>query len=278
MSKRDLPLKKALMWILLATCLVSGSASLGILYYFHLKEMQKQDPAYRVIAIVQTGPYQGYFRTVYLAELLGLSIDRPTNLYALNLKKETQKLLASPLIKSAKMTKVKPGTVSIDYTPRIPVAHLGDFTNTAIDAEGYLIPFKPFFSPKKLPEIFVGDNGREVKWGHPLKGGLALKVFSSLTTLCRKERFSLRKLDISRAEKASLGQKQFVAEMDDGNSVWILRLSVDNYETDFTRFIALYHELQKKGLIGGMETTTVDLRIPQLAYIKQDRKFLDQNY
>src|SRR5262245_27517132 len=140
MIKSQLPLRRALLWIAVITCLVSGSTGAGIWYYLHVKKIRMQDDAYRIIAIVQSGPQKETLRTVYLAELLSLSVDQPTNLYQFHLETAKKKLSASPLIKSAEIKKMKPGTLLIEYTSRAPVAFLGDFTNTALDDEGFLIP------------------------------------------------------------------------------------------------------------------------------------------
>ena len=270
------PLRRAVIYITIITCLVSGTAGSAILYYFHLKRLRAQDEAYQVIAIVQTGLHKETLRTVYLAELLGLSIDRPTNLYQVNLKTEKQKLLASPLIKSAEITKIKPGTLIIDYVPRIPVAFLGDFTNTALDEEGFLIPFKPFFSPKKLPEIYLGNMGDEIKWGKAVegkRGELAMSLFPFFSALCKEEGLILKTIDVSQAEALSLGQRQIIVEFEDSRNVWILRCSLENFNVEMTRYIALRRHIQLTEDKGNESYIRVlDLRIPQLAFLKSEKK------
>lgn len=269
-----IPLRKAVIYIALITCLISGTAGIGMLYYFHLKNLRKHDEAYQVVAIVQKGPHKETLKTVYLAELLGLSIDQPTNLYQLNLKNEKQKLLASPLIKFAEIIKLKPGTLVIEYSSRIPVAFLGDFTNTALDEEGYLIPFKPFFSPKKLPEIFLGNMGDEIKWGKPVegkRGELAMKLFQFFSSLCKDEGLILKAIDVTKAEALSFGQREVVLEFEDSKNIWILRCSLENYERESARYITLRHYLSSlESFIQNKNSFTwvIDLRIPQLAFIK----------
>ena len=269
-----IPLRRALIYIALITCLISGTFGMGILYYFHLKQLRKHDEAYHVVAIVQTGPHKETLRTVYLAELLGLSIDQPTNLYQLNLKNAKQKLLASPLIKSAEITKLKPGTLVVEYLPRVPVAFLGDFTNTALDEEGYLIPFKPFFSPKKLPEVFLGNIGDEIIWGKPIegkRGELAMKLFMFFSALCKDESLILKTIDVTKAETLSFGQREIILEFEDSGNTWILRCSLENYEREANRYIALRDYLRSLENFPGDKNPfvrVIDLRIPQLAFIK----------
>jgi hypothetical protein len=266
-----LPLRRALVYIVLITFLVSGTTGVSIWYYFYLKKLRIQDASYHVVAIVQAGPYKETLRTTYLAELLDLSIDRPTNLYQLNVKNKKDKLLASPLIKNAEIAKLKPGTLLIDYSPRIPVAFLGDFTNTALDEEGFLIPFKPFFSPKKLPEIYLG-NMDEIKWGHTIegkRGKLGMKFFTFFSTFCKKEGLILKTIDVTQAEALSFGRRQIVLEFEDSGDMWILRCSLENYENEIARFIVLREHVQslERSCSEGKDFRVVDLRIPQLAFL-----------
>jgi len=244
---------------------------MGMLYYFHVKKLRQQDEAYHVVAIVQRGIHKETLRTVYLSELLGLSIDRPSNLYQLNLKDEKQKLLASPLIKSAEIMKLKPGTLVIEYIPRVPVAFLGDFSNTALDDEGFLIPFKPFFSPKKLPEIYLGTFGDEIRWGKPIegkRGELAMRLFMFFSALCNDEGLVLKTIDVTRAEALSFGQRQIVLELEDSGDIWILRCSLENYETEIARFSVLRRHFRSlEGSDAKDSYRVIDLRIPQLAFL-----------
>ena len=82
----------------------------------------------------------------------------------------------SPLIKKASIKKIPPGTLYIEYQMRVPLAYLGDYTNTALDEEGYLFPFSPFFTPKKLPIIYLGLQQDDAQWGMTLKQDQRLQL------------------------------------------------------------------------------------------------------
>ena len=164
--------KQSLFCLIGSTCLTFVVSACGLLGYRHWNTKRMTDEACRIIAIVQTGPEKEALKTAYLAELLNLSVDKPTQLYALNLKKAEERLLASPLIASVELKRIPPGTLYIDYTVRKPIAWLADYNNTALDAGGYLFPAAPFFTPKQLPEIylvFLPLEARRMTWG--AKGG-----------------------------------------------------------------------------------------------------------
>ena len=175
-----LHLRKALLWILLSVFFITGSSAAALVYFQYVREKQKLDPANNIVAIVQTSSDVEGLRTVYLAELLNLSVDRPTNLYSFNSKEARQKLLSSPLIKDANVRKIRPGTCHVDYTLRKPIAFIGDYTNTAIDANGVVFPFKPFFTPKILPSLYLGEDEEadeeSEEIGHSLYGARLCKA------------------------------------------------------------------------------------------------------
>ena len=86
--------------------LISGSAALCLLYYQHISAQSAQDDRYEIIAIVQTCPQNETLKGVYLAELLNLSVDQPTNLFRFKTKEAVRKLLQCPMIKNASVKKI----------------------------------------------------------------------------------------------------------------------------------------------------------------------------
>ncbi len=276
MEQKKLPFKKALLWILLSTLLVSGSTSAGIYLYHTLRESRISDDKYHIVAIVQTGSDKEALKTVYLAELLDLSIDQPVNLYRFNTEDAQSKLLASPLIKSAEVKKINPGTIYVDYTIRKPVAYLGDYSNTAIDTEGVVFPFKPFFTPKKLPEIYLGLTDEDtIQWGAKQQGHraeLALTLFSIISSNYCTENHHLRQIDVSKADAESYGQREIVVIMEEqikkGDTIChcprILRLDTKNITQALANYMVLNDYLREQE---DVYPVVIDLRIPQLAFI-----------
>lgn len=302
-SSPHIPLKKALIAILLSVVIISGSSFLALTYSNHLKENRRNDPKNQIMAVVQTSPDHEGLKTVYLAELLELSIDAPTNLYAFNSKEALKKLLVSPVIKEAKITKISPGTIWVDYSLRKPVAILGDYSNTMIDREGVPFPIKPFFTPKRLPEIFLGrldeEGAEEVKteqglvWGTAINGKrlrLAFTLLDFFNRYCCDTTTRLERIDVSKAFALSYGQRQIVLILEDscekkknGTLVLciyprILRLDTDNYEQQLHRYLALSSYLYKKEMppldesrevVFHAKAMVIDLRISDLAFISQ---------
>jgi len=179
--------------------------------------------------------------------------------------------MQSPLIKSAEVRKIPPGTIYVDYVSRVPIAFLADYANTAIDAEGVPIPFKPFFTPKKLPEIYLGLDGgeRDGLWGNVLEDQrmeLALEVLHYLAISYPEEIVKVQRIDVSQSNASSYGQRQVVIVFGEDAERQIVRLIGDNY----VEALANYHELRHYLLKSEEAPKIIDLRIPQLAfYVKE---------
>lgn len=285
--QRKIRFRVALLWILLITVVISGSTLIAILYYLHIQEIRELDPKYHIVAIVQSSTDREALKTVYLEELLDLSIDQPVNIHRFNCIEARNKLLTSPLIKDAEVKKILPGTIYVKYNLRKPIAYLGDYTNTAIDKEGFLIPFNPFFTPKNLPEIILGfqsnDNSEHSGmiwkgWGTPISGmkaELAFKLYHFISSYCCSETSVLKRIDVSRAFASSFGQRQIVIVLEDlvekkidrGVSLLpvsrILRLSTEAYQQQLAQYLVLRDRLRSDEA-----ATILDMRIPQLAFIR----------
>ncbi len=285
MADDKMPINRSLLWILVSILLISGSAFMGWLYFLHIRERRLNDDQYRIAAIIQSTAQADALKTVYLAELLDLSLDRPMNLYQFNVKEAAQTLLQSPLIKEASVKKILPGTLYIHYQMRTPIAYIGDFANTAIDEDGVIFPFHPFFTPKRLPTLYLGLDKEECQWGSSLKTSCALELaFSVLQQFEQLQltSFQLKQIDVTKAQEDSYGERQVVLVLNEDSktkrstqSLLFLRLSCDRYPDDLANFRTLQAFLFEKKEKKLPKTQTqnpqgvvVDLRIPHLAFIK----------
>lgn len=288
MSK-EWTMKQALFCLIGSTCLTLTLSLTGYSIWKKQRTEKLQSPAYRITSIIQTGPEKEALKTTYLAELLGLSADKPTQLYALNPKKAAQTLLSSPLIASAKVKRLPPSTLYIDYEVRKPIARLADFQNTAIDKEGYFFPIAPFFSPKRLPSLYLGlspDTESPIE-SPALK--LALDLLHFLETAPWKEGLLIERIDVSNAFAPSLGQREIVLFTEEEFSVRkengeivcvfpkILRLAPKDYAQQLNNFFALRRTMMedyKKQIAtlqegGRFAPRIIDLRLPQLAFVER---------
>jgi len=254
-----LPFAYALTWIVGSALFFTGFSHLFLKSYARKQYQRKHSPHYYLSRIVQTGPQKEMLSTTYLAELIHIAADPPTPIAYFDPVLAKRRLLTSPVIKEAQVELIEPDTIYIDYTVRQPCAMLDDFENTAIDEAGFPFPLFPFFPPKNLPHIYLGET--QIQWTQPLidkKWQLAFEIlkFSS------KLPFTLKRIDVEKAFADSLGTRGIVLTIEDERFTRILRLNTKEYEQNLGNYLELRKELPQKPY-------TIDLRLSQLAFLKE---------
>lgn len=186
---------------------------MGWLYLLNLRASRLHDTRYEITALIQRNKQSDPLKTAYLAEWLGLSIDRPVNLYRFDVAHAAKTLVSTSLIHHASLKKIAPNTLLVDYQMRTPIAYVGDLSNTAIDEEGVLFPVHPFFTPKHLPVLYLGEDVSGCQWGRCMSerppfcfAQTLLKHFYTL----QLENLTIRQIDTARLQASQYGRREVV--------------------------------------------------------------------
>ncbi|MBX9924039.1 MAG: hypothetical protein K2Y01_08005 [Rhabdochlamydiaceae bacterium] len=267
----ELPVWQSVLWIIGSSLLISG----GGYRYLHKKPVKMESPLLQISYIVQTGLQKEVLHADYLAELLGLSFDNPTQLSDFDEESAQKALLSSAIIKEASVKKILPNMVYIDYSVRKPMGWIADFVNTAIDQEGYVFPVSPFFSPKKLPEFYLGKEGlveafqgKDPAFAFPLQGRYIDLAYNVLDLFQKQgnESFTIKRIDVSQAFYPTLGKRGIVVLIENGNnSLHFLRMSTAHVAKEVANYLNLRPHLEETDL--GKDQRVIDLRLPQLAFV-----------
>jgi len=276
MSKKISPvttlsLTEALLWIVGMTLIITMLGHKGIHAYFVYKRHDK------ITYLVQTGPCREQLHSDYFMELLDLSIDKPPLFSSFNIHKAREHLLQhAPILQDVHIQKHAPDTVYIDYTVRTPLFCLGDFHNVAIDRCGVPFPLYPFFSPKRLPEIFFGETTIEqMTLGKALQGKtweMAVELLDYMTK-AGKDQFVLRRIDLSRVDAAMLGKREIIIVIENPQ-LHYLRCSVRHAMAEIDRYLQLRDFLLSTDhqtltvLDKEVSYRVIDLRLEQFAFIR----------
>lgn len=271
-----LPLVRAIAFIALWTLLISGTATALWLGWCYLVCRQQGDNRYYITTIGQRCCAGEPIPTLFLAESLGLSIDIPVNLYHFDLERARASLLSFPAIKEALVHRMPPNTLWVEYSVRTPVALLADFTNIAVDFEGIPFALAPVFSPKILPQIFLGISEEEVLpfYKNILpQEELLHRLHLALDILKFGDAGIERKLvwiDVSQAQAKSWGRRQIVLGFDGScgsESRHLLRLPSDkaSIKEALQLYPLLLPHLNKKTF--NTNPVSIDMRLPSLALI-----------
>jgi hypothetical protein len=290
------PLVRAVAWIVGSALVVAVSGHFFIEHTIHKKRAMLRDPKYRVTRIIQTGPQKEALSTLCLAEIMGLSSDFPIPLSAFNVEQAEKRLSACPVIEKASVSLEKPNTIYVDYLTRHPVAWLYDYVNIGLDEKGCCFPVTPFFSPKNLPEIYLGLFAQHpppppLVWNQPLQEERLKLALSILRLFSAKEYcglFTIRRIDVSSAFAESCGQRQIVLSIEETckkkhgerdihlTQPLFLRLSVKGISQELGNYLSLRQKLWDTidlAQVSGKQEAVlpprvIDLRIEGLAFIQ----------
>ncbi|MBB64147.1 MAG: hypothetical protein CMO81_03710 [Waddliaceae bacterium] len=293
-EKEKLTLSQALILIFLSTVVVSGSATLVWLYFIRVQEQRSNDPAYEITEIEQRSRSSISLPSAYLAEIMNLSVDKSSNLYRFDTRLARQELKKSPYIKAARVWKLEPGRVFVDYIPREPLAFLIDYQDVLMDRSGVLMPQFPCYGPLLLPEIRLGLSGFSKenggKWNQAIENS-RLDLAFDILDLCKRifPSSRIQRIDVAQAEAKSYGERQVIVMIDEEFLVSeektlvmprTLRLNVRSYYQELHDYLVLSQHLKELELKKAEASSerfyiadelVIDLRIPQLAYIEKIR-------
>ena len=266
--KDKLSLSTATLWILLSVVLISGTAFMAWLYYIHVLNHRLHQKQYNIHEIIQKNSQAESLSTNFLAELLNLSADQPTSIYAFSKDLAEKRLLQFPLIRTAVIKKIRPNIIYIDYSLTAPVAYLGGVTNTAIDKYGVMIPMHPFFTPKVMPTFFLSLPA-VVDWGVSLQANDEFAAALSLLNLLSKvlpPNYLVQEIDTHNMYSKKLGQQEIVVvliktELDQSKKVYV-RLNSANFLDNIKQLLAV----ERAANIDADHI--VDLRISGRAFVK----------
>ncbi len=283
------PIITAVYWIVGSVILVALIGFAVLQHFLSERQNKERDPKYRIVRVVQTGPQKEALSTLYLAELMQLSIDRPYTAQSFNLKLAQQRLKDSPVIENAKVSFDKPGTVIVDYIARRPIAWLYDYINVGVDAHGVPFPIYPFYSSKKFPEIYMGEPWQLV-WNQPIDHP-KMRLALSLLDLLGPAPFLIKRIDVGGAFAESYGKRQIVVIIEEQFKVdyldkeitcilpRTLRLSTKDFKQELGNYLVLRDELslsfdpklvsfEGEGRVARLPEQVIDLRISGLAFLK----------
>jgi hypothetical protein len=256
------------LWMLsLGSTLMVAAISWGIWQQILLN--RAADPDYAVEALVQTGPEVEPLPSSYLAEMLGLSVDQPVNLHQLHLPSLQKKLTQSPCIAQATLQRIGKNTLQVTYTARQPVAVLADLNNSLLGADGAILPYQPFFRPRRLPSIFLGVQPEAVKklgkaiWGSPTHPKVSSLANDMLKHPLWNE-LDLVWLDLSHAFDQDYALAELVIGCqikDSGHTLWV-RLSPRYWLEGLTHLQCL---ASQSSILS--DTQIADLRMPMVAIL-----------
>lgn len=235
-------MRRPFLFIFLSTLIISGTAWGLWGLQMGWKYSKSIDPRYTIRAIVSKPIASERLMPAILAEWLDLSTSKGRNLYRFNLEQARVKLESQPPVKKVALSRLPPSSLLVEVELRKPMALMGDRTNTAISEEGVLFSLVPYYTPKKLPRLFLGSRDN-----FPL----AKDLLHHFERKGRLDKVDL--IDVEKSQSSSYGDREVIIRYD---GIW-MRIEPDHWQEGIDKFFKVKH----------IEAKIVDLRIRGLAII-----------
>jgi hypothetical protein len=213
-----------LFWKRASLFLILGVMSLIGIYGLKMLIQSKKEVPYRVLIAVAKG--NEILDTPLLCEILGVNAQQNLSFEQMRHRAYNYGIFTSLFLSSR-----SGGKLYCRYTLREPIYQLGNRAHTYMDLEGNSFPSAPFYSPKKLPRLYLSE--REVFC-------LTEKEKSFLDQLRSSFLFSsLVSIDLSKIEEENLGVREIVLKTSQGS---YLRLPTVNTLERIEKFENSYQE------------------------------------
>ncbi len=251
---------KPIFFVVLSIFITTALGFSTFRFYRNFTAKQMVQAKYLITEIIQTGPEREALPTTFLAELMGLSQDEPSNFYSFDENKARQNLLECAVIKSANVKKMKPSTIYVDYEVYKPIALFDDQQNIGLDESGKKFPIAPYFFAKKLPYFLFGQSDVDIN-----KFQLGLAILSFFDKREAFEGVYVKRIDVSNAFHPSFGKREVVITLEQKDRSCYLRLTPHKFPEELTHFISM-NSMWKEGKT---KKSIIDLRLSKVAYIEE---------
>lgn len=203
-----------------------------------------------------------------LASLLEIKEGEP--LFSVQPDVLLSRIHACPAFAGARVWRLLPGTLGVEYTLRTPVASLGGVRNVVFDKKGTFFFLLPYFAPKKLPSICFDlpplTTLEELQRASSVEMTLALRMLSALTTFAAKHTLTLERIDLSKKNHPNIFRREivitFAPEISKGGEYLYIRCNARSLSLKKLQKVCTY--ICRSGFHSGI----VDIRFPSCALVK----------
>ena len=141
--------------IVVASSCFWGALFGAVLWHNRQQQRRQHDERFVLKRLASRGLTQDRLPLGVLSELLDVSALPSRSLLAIHPEEARRRLLACPAVAQAKVWRLLPGTLGVEYALRPPVATIAGFKNIGVDRCGTVFFLFPFYAPKRLPALIV---------------------------------------------------------------------------------------------------------------------------
>lgn len=250
-------------WVL-KCAIIFGSICVFSLPVYLLLFAEKAKTPVHLKTLIQKTPSLNSLSPRFFSDYLSL---RPKGNYLkidkLDIGKINSKLESFPIFKKVEAVFSHQGQLEIYYELRTPYAYLKDFSQLALDQEGYVIPANLFFSPKKLPFVYLGLHS--ITWNSSHDMTLVKQIIDAIAPF-ENQTLKLELIDVSLLSHKLASHREVVVTVSYNKHSHYLRIKPQLVDLAISRYVQLFHE---KHLGSTLDQDLIfDARISKFATLK----------
>ena len=265
-------LLSALFKIIGVSCCLWGAFFAAWWWHHRQQEERKNDPRFLVKRVAARPTTQDRLPLGVLSEILNLTSSSSVSLFTLEPSAAQKQLLCCPAFAKAKVWRLLPGTLGVEYALRTPAATLAGLKNVGIDGTAAVFFLFPYYAPKKLPAIVlpIGDlktlsevqqRVRRIK-----ETGIALKLLERITPMAASHHLAVDLVDMTSFHQQNIFRREivlaFTSPLSSETRLYV-RINSKKLLLKLDLLPALFHHLLQGVFRGG----TIDLRYDGLAIV-----------
>jgi len=245
------------LWVGLSICIVS------LPVYLYLFVQKEKTPIYLTTLIQKTHGLDSVSAR-FFSDYLGLyPYGMPLKIKRLDAKKIEKKLRDFPIFQDVDVEFTPQGELLVTYDLRKPLFYLRDYNNCALDFEGRVLPLVPFYSPKKLPHIYLGLQ--RLLWNQSHDIELASSIIRYFNH-DRLQLFELKLIDLSKLKALVPSHREVILTLSISGHLHYLRINPGHWHRALNRYIRLFEEAKLSKTLD--QDVIFDARISKFATLK----------
>lgn len=239
------------LFFIFGSCIVTTAIFFGLQ---SLKKNEQNNQKYLIQKILIKGQNGDFLSGDLFAELVDVSICDPTPFFAFDTQETKKKIKKTGIFRKIDFRKKRPDCLVVIYALFDPIAIVEDQANTLLNEEGRVMAYRPFFSPKKLPKVILGEH---LAWNQKIATEKWLLIQSILSLDAQ-----MITIDLRFCWEQKKQYKELVLEVERKSIFDLVRLNPATFEEEWKQYLQIKEMLP-------LEPQIVDLRYKDMALFEK---------
>ena len=243
-------------------------------FWWHSRQQQRRQSDERFVLqrLASRSTTQDRLPLGVLSELLGVDACSRPSLFAIDPGGACRQLLACPAISQARVWRLLPCTLGVEYALRPPAAAIAGLKNIGIDRYGTAFFLFPFYPPKRLPVLVLpmrpaktlSEAQRSLRLSKELP--IALRMLERIQQAASSRHIIVESIDVAHLGEHNVFRREVVVVLSSllaKEKHLYVRIGSKMILPALNLFPSLCDRLMREGFRSGM----IDLRYERMAIV-----------